>query len=206
MPNWCYNSITIKGDDSRINALVNRLSEPRPVDKQGSLREGPLSFWNIFAPTDLDAYFDVVGSDGRSSSDSLGWYGWNLSHWGCKWDASDVIIDFDSGEVTYHFSTPWGPPEPIFNWLISYCGDHDLDISIGWEEEGGEGAEWQGAEWGPLVRATSHAEFEQRGEECFCLDYDDDEDRPFDDCPPPIDVIEAAVQYLLWKNEEKLPE
>ena len=95
MPNWCSNSITIRG-------CVETLSELKPVVESG---EGLLQ---AIAPMPKE----LEGT--TAPSDTPNWYDWCAENWGTKWDP-EVHLEFtDNGdgtaEITGWFDSAWAPP------------------------------------------------------------------------------------------------
>ena len=98
MPNWCNNSITIRGD-------VETLSQLKPVLEAG---EGLLQ---AIKPMPAELKDTTKGSNG----DDINWYDWRVSNWGTKWDVSTEGLEFiDHGdgtaEISGWFDTAWAPP------------------------------------------------------------------------------------------------
>ena len=96
MPNWCNNSITIRGN-------VETLSQLKPVLEAG---EGLLQAIKPM-PKELE------GTTAPSSEPN--WYDWCVANWGTKWDVSTEGLEFiDHGdgtaEITGWFDTAWAPP------------------------------------------------------------------------------------------------
>ena len=68
MPNWVYNGLTAQGPHDSIAKMKEQLNKPFIVDvspkgdlefsndKQVTYSNPVFSFWNIIAPTDLQAY------------------------------------------------------------------------------------------------------------------------------------------------------
>jgi hypothetical protein len=156
------------------------------------------SFWNIVKPADelLDTYYGLVSdkpdTEGLSVSDKItlemevsnGWYSWNCRNWGSKWDACDVDVLYkEPTTVAYNYNTAWSPSLPAIEQLS--LQHPELTIHIEYEEEQGWGGEV--AFLNGLVTykneydiPTSHAEVEERGNECVCYGY---EEKVFADCP-----------------------
>jgi len=199
MPNWTRNTVIMTGPQDKIETITEDLARPRPRSLDGEMVETPFSFWNLIPPRDLDAYFGT--NDFTSAS---GWYGWNIEHWGVKWDASRVTRTIESKDgvsvVSYQFDTPWGPPAPIFDVLEGIALVGDLLLWIRVEDE--EDRQWTFALDGRTGESTvvdldtprSHAEYVSRGGSSMCLcetyfagtapDPDEWEAVTFLDCPP----------------------
>ena len=85
MPNWCANSLTIKGDASTLVALKKIIES----DGEGLLEAiAPIGEWD---------------------------YGKAVAHWGTKWDITTEGLEYtDNGdgtaEITGWFDSAWSPP------------------------------------------------------------------------------------------------
>jgi hypothetical protein len=197
MPNWVYNTLTISGEPEQVKEFADKASKPRLVSTNYGKTIEPdptpdqLSFWNFVAPPEkkYDLYFAIA--DGTEDK-TWGWYNWNNSNWGCKWDASDVSMSPEkatehTGSVIYYFSTPWSYPEPV---LVAMAEQHpDLHFHLRSVEEQGWGVEMSGAD-GKIYNDTSweipssHKDWVDTDQEgsCVCASYDD-EDEWYKDCP-----------------------
>lgn len=111
MPNWCMNELTVSGNAERVGEVL-------------ALFQGEEPFQAILP---------------RPEEEEANWYTWNISHWGTKWDISNVeiISDDEYSDIRclcMRFDTAWSPPEGIFDRLqIDYP---DLDFSLFYREDG----------------------------------------------------------------------
>lgn len=79
---------------------------------------------------------------------AVDWYEWQCSHYGTKWDVTDVTFDDNHTSVVYNFSTAWSPPKeflsnicdkyPLLNFSLHYSEpgmgfEGDFDIEAGEE-------------------------------------------------------------------------
>ena len=120
MPNWCSNSITIKGPASEIQALWDRAVKT----------DGLLSAMCPM-PEDLEGT--------SAPSETANWYDWCNEHWGTKWDVSLEGLEIDvsqdgTAEITGYFDSAWAPP------IDAYSGYSEANPQITIEayyEEGG---------------------------------------------------------------------
>ena len=202
MPNWVYNSVSITGETGEIESLVERLGKPYTIE--GREVSQPFSFWNIVAPTNLEAYFEVIGTGGRTAFDEEGWYGWNCRNWGCKWDANcngeEVVIDHNANQTTtaqYHFDTPWSHPEPIIDWLVKYSVEQGFSLEWHYEEEQGWGGEICVEADGTILSRgwdipDSHEDNESLSRECVCS-YESETEYWYDDCPRPTETPKEVL-------------
>ena len=83
MPNWCYNNVKISFDSENEQELRDGIRFDKDLFCQ-------------FAPMP-----ESVGD---------GWYEWNISNWGTKWDAQPFDINWEDDCVTFQLETAWSPP------------------------------------------------------------------------------------------------
>ena len=132
MPNWCNNTITIRGEKEDIDRLESFLNEnggkewfdfflPCPQELKDG---GPVGF--SAEPSEKDK--ELLEKYGATD-----WYSWSVENWGCKWncDAQDWSRDGDS--ISFWFDSPWGPPTELYSFI---CNDTDFDVEAGYHEEG----------------------------------------------------------------------
>lgn len=205
MPNWVFNTVVVSGDTTALNELREHLN--RPVVKNfpdsnfnhetnewehtpaTQVYSNPVfAFWNVVAPTDLEAYY------GEESGDSAYW--WNIRNWGTKWDVavidgkewSDTELELvDDESIMYRFHTAWSPVPEIFNILSSQYPSLEFDYE--YEEEQGWGGHtvWHNGEiisheeWDI---PSSHADYVNLGREDSCnCQHEDDQEYWYVDCP-----------------------
>ena len=180
MPNWVENTLRISGAKSDLEKVRAQL--------ESGLDEGNF-LWNIVHPREEEMadYKSVIGWHGKSIDDSTGWYEWNRSHWGTKWDGSDISVVQDEEGVCYCFNTAWSPPTPAMITLSEQFPDVELSLRFieeqGW---GGEcaykaGEESVVEEWD--IPNTHKDSIKYKGY-CWCESVGmSTEESPFDDCP-----------------------
>lgn len=132
MPNWCSNSIVIKGNTETLQEIDNKFKgkytdfEQHTVNKEDeeNFINGLTSRYvvnelngNKFTKT----YYVEKESEGYSFNNilplpfesSANWYDWRCDNWGTKWDIDkDNMygqISEDGTELYYSFDTAWGP-------------------------------------------------------------------------------------------------
>jgi len=132
MPNWCNNSITIKGD-------YDTLVQLKPVVEAG---EGLLQAIKPM-PKELEGTV--------APKDTPNWYNWCIENWGTKWDPEVHLefIDNEDGTATIQgwFDTAWAPPIDAFETLsqdwdscyIEMFYEESGMCFVGcWDSEGGD--------------------------------------------------------------------
>lgn len=135
MPNWCYNSVTIRHEDPEMIARIIK------GYSQGKLFEEFLP-----CPAELkteiaigENYNDRVAAQEAINKEKFGyssWYDWCVDNWGCKWDAgneNDEDLDCsDPNQVQLSFDTAWQPPVAFFEKLT----EMGFDVQAWYLEEG----------------------------------------------------------------------
>ena len=197
MPNWVYNGLTVEGNADEVTRMVAQLNSPfsrvhdswNPATNQHEKKTvtypNPVfAFWNIIKPTNLDEYDKP--SQGTQMQNPLGWYNWNLSNWGVKWDvcvSSDEkypdtymegpVQNGDNLVVYYNFNTAWGIPGQALTNLSSQYPS--LLFTLSYEEETGWGGEIE------ILRGEviSQSEYGWMCKEC---DHKEEETPWCDDC------------------------
>ena len=67
--------------------------------------------------------------NGVHADGTVCWYEWNLSNWGTKWDAYDMIYTGDR----LQFDTAWATPVEV--WMALHAKFPDEHIEIEWADE-----------------------------------------------------------------------
>ena len=113
MPNWCSNSITIKGPVAKIETLWKTLDTDN-ADRVNGLLEAlvPIGTWE---------------------------YGTAVDTWGTKWDVNTDDLDYSSYEdgtasISGCFDSAWAPPTAAFQTYSELNPDVYAEL---WYEEPG---------------------------------------------------------------------
>ena len=132
MPNWVYNTITVKPKSHDTNAIEefkkkyftdNDFDYDKVIPEPKTMEECP------------NKYIIKGGEAIEISEDKpwFNWYEWHYDFWGCKWNASDTQIGYDTeDELVFWFSSPWSPPRKVLRELVNQ--NKHLQIKI--ESEG----------------------------------------------------------------------
>lgn len=202
MPNWVRNEMYVSStDQSTLDRFVTVAGKPyethfaRSEFVDGEFREVPdtqqiesaLSFWNFVKPTHMDEYWKPASF--AETNNNQNWYNWNISNWGCKWDACEVEMERIPGTVVYKFDTPWSPPEKVYRAMTEQFPT--LKFFMRCVEEQGWGVEYVGQE-GELsvydewdIPDSHAAEIEVHGMCYACQSFTADSQYAYryDDCP-----------------------
>lgn len=138
MPNWVYNTITVKGNKEDIAKMMNdavkgengimNLSSWFPVpetfikydttnypDGKG-LKVGE-DWYDGLGPhegkvtEELIEEFKQATKEQREKYGVVGWYDYNVLMYGCKWNSELNIEEQYDEEIVFTAETPWGSPE-----------------------------------------------------------------------------------------------
>ena len=180
MPNWVHNEITVRGGENELHVLFSKLTAANELTGLG---KDEFTFHNIISPENIEAYLSP------EPDNPDGWYWWNIRNWGTKWDACEILHFRGNGSFRLSFDTAWSPPQPIINWLVSYCQPNHLDLTWSYEEEQGWGGEFTVRRG--VARQTfydiplCHKDYADRAKEgeCVCSWDADNVENWFDDCP-----------------------
>ena len=125
MPNWCYNRITIYGDE-KTEAKLKEIEEiferenpfneiyPIPDFKNIPNEKGELPVLEQMKNPDGSVMWETYNFPDGKNDDR--WYHWNITNWGTKWDITADSVDMehiDSEILELEFDTAWSPPEEI---------------------------------------------------------------------------------------------
>ena len=154
MPNWCWNTLEVRGTKKGMKKFYNKFKSNNResfdfewfVPMPAIFREITTGFCTIdgvkyeqwvenadgsqrgLTHTEIDIMTEEYGH--------TNWYDWSLENWGCKWNCSDVEVhEATDSQFILKFDTPWGPPVKFINHLIEQFSD--LDFENEWEEDGG---------------------------------------------------------------------
>ena len=127
MPNWCYNRITIYGDE-KTEAKLKEIEEifeskqpfneiyPIPDFKNIPNEKGELPVLEQMKNPDGSVMWETYNFPDGKNDDR--WYDWRLQNWDTKWEASEVEIELDDSEILrVEFDTAWSPPEGVMEKL-----------------------------------------------------------------------------------------
>lgn len=121
MPNWCNNTITIRGSADKLKAIWDT------AQKQDGLLAA-------LVPQPEDMFHGNLGEAERAECAEKGipnWYDWNVSNWGTKWDVGlegleYTVLEDGSAEISGWFDSAWSPPIDA----LSTFSDANEDCSV----------------------------------------------------------------------------
>ena len=147
MPNWCYNRITVYGQDENSEKKLKEIEEtfrkaqpfneifPIPDFKTIPNEKGELPKIEQHKGKDGEVMFETYNFPDGKNDDR--WYHWCIQNWGTKWDVSELCVEYaDDEQLELTFSTAWSPPEGIIEKLREKYPD--LSFSCFYDEPGME--------------------------------------------------------------------
>lgn len=149
MPNYCENTLIVKGDLDQLADFKNKVLKVTPE------KELQFTMETLFpTPTELlgetsPQMFRGDNDDEKAKEEwqnrviklkekygHTDWYDWRIANWGTKWDAcSPYYVDEDNGEsLTIGYYTAWSPN---IYWLKKVSVMYpNLKFSLLYEESG----------------------------------------------------------------------
>jgi len=160
MPNWCDNTVMIKGSKEEIVTLRNKLHDytnKNPFDFEAIL-PCPQLLRAESAPQRNQQRAAILNKKYGASD----WYEWCNSNWGTKWNSSDTQITAEYGDdnqyvVSYSFQTAWAPPLPLYSILAKT--HPNTNIYVCFDESGCEFSGWRYYAGGELVSEEDYGSY-----------------------------------------------
>ena len=110
MPNWCNNSIEVRGNKEQLDNFEKFLDE-----KNGK------EWFDFILPCPQELKESVADHSENETKSMLlekygysDWYSWSLDNWGCKWNCDAQDWHREDDLITFWFDSPWGPPLNLY--------------------------------------------------------------------------------------------
>lgn len=134
MPNWCDNSLTIKGKPDEVKKVLDFMEGDKTRFDFNKILPMPPVLHDMTSPAPKEqkkAQATLAKKYGYGN-----WYEWAHANWGTKWNTSDDINIYDphDGSATIGFQTAWSPPFPVIKALGKKFPD--VKFSMKYEDEG----------------------------------------------------------------------
>ena len=127
MPNWCYNRITIFGDDEsekKLKEIEETFRKAQPFNEIFPIPDfktipndkGELPKVEQHKNDKGEVVWETFNFPDGTNDDR--WYHWCIDNWGTKWDADMHDIEYQDSEILeLTFNTAWSPPEGVMEKL-----------------------------------------------------------------------------------------
>lgn len=106
MPNWCQNTLKIKGDKVQLEAF-HQLIKDNNFMLLSTFIPMPEELKNTESPSPTTNETHLL----EKKYGAKDWYEWALKNWGVKWDCEVNIIEESETKLILDFSSPWAPPQ-----------------------------------------------------------------------------------------------
>lgn len=130
MPNWCENTLLIKGNKDAIAKFKKQADDGRTELSLNNFVQMPTEFEDIktggmqINGKLTEKWREVDGESipvSQSELDELktkygadNWYDWTHKMWGTKWDVTADLLEQTKTTLKYGFESAWSPPS---EWL-----------------------------------------------------------------------------------------
>jgi len=135
MPNWCENTLTVKGPNKTVKKFIKTAKARGTALSLNKFVPMPADLENTRAPSlNATKHQRAQNKRLRNKYGFDNWYDWRLHHWGIKWDVTAELVENIIGYASYLFDSPWGPPE---TWLDTIAKQFpDLKFTLKYSEPG----------------------------------------------------------------------
>lgn len=132
MPNWCSNTLKVRGSEDEVQKFCNKAKG----------KDTELSFNSLFPMPKELAITSPPQTEQEKKQAAINtakygaptWYEWCVKSWGTKWDVSEVCLENEGDYLEYSFDTAWSPP---LLWLTKVSEDFpELEFVMRYSEEG----------------------------------------------------------------------
>jgi len=144
MPNWCSNTLLLRGKEEDITRLLDTVADTDTTLSLAKIIAVPEALKNASSPNrDETSKEENIKLYGASD-----WYDFQTSRWGTKWDVN-ATITYDSHlrtpgwqsrspeatrTVSMSFESAWAPPQPAIDMLAKQFPM--VDIYLSYDEPG----------------------------------------------------------------------
>lgn len=106
MPNWCQNTLSIKGTKEQIvdfnkKYLPNEaFSFENIIPSPQTIEECPEEY---IIHNEKEANRHLLYWDPTHPKNWFNWYDWNCNYWGCKWNATTISVEQNEDSIKIFF-------------------------------------------------------------------------------------------------------
>ena len=136
MPNWCYNELSVWGEENDIKAF-RKLAKSRKTKRYDAT---DLSLAKLYPEPDYNkvkvkpTFPKISKNKGKYVDKETAWWDWRVQNWGTKWNVKAILEDKNEGYLHYTFDSAWSPPS---SWLKKIAKDWpDLEFRLKYDEQG----------------------------------------------------------------------
>lgn len=143
MPNWCENTLRIRGKKEDIQAFKQKLEDTKQQDRDicifRTFRPMPKAYEGVTSPNrDEKLANELLEKYGATD-----WYNWANINWGTKWGCCDscwlneqpIGTDHDDlYDIEMYYQTAWGPGDDCLEEIFQEL--NNLSFFLSYEEPG----------------------------------------------------------------------
>lgn len=192
MPNWTFNTISVRGSKEDLNKMMNDAEMTDGVLNLSSWFPTPETFKKYDTTNHPDGKGLKVGEDwvdglgvheGKVTEELIeefkqatkeqkekygvvGWYDYNCMMYGCKWDSEVEVRDRNDEEIVLYAETPWSEPN---SWLLRMSAKYPT-------LEFDNHAEYEEGYWVDIKYIDGQSDTYAEGELEFEYDWEEDEE------------------------------
>ena len=137
MPNWCYNTLRVKGDAKERERFHELATQNGKLEILKNLYPTPAELVDTpsgYFGGDKQAEVERMNAQNLEKYGSKDWYDWNIKNWGTKWGDCETWVDDSQEDTLYGFDTAWSPPIEGLTHISSMFPT--LDFILTYSEEG----------------------------------------------------------------------
>jgi hypothetical protein len=152
MPNWCYNSLCVSGNEEKLADFVSKTIIPSDMSSETDYNEEHKFTFNILHPLPKalegttsplrklegeteEQYKERMAENVRLYG-AEDWYRWQLDNWGTKWDATHTQVEqLDSSCLFVRFDTAWSPPTEWYLKIFKMYPELTFEVVVGEESQ-----------------------------------------------------------------------
>lgn len=122
MPNWCSNTLSIRGELAERQRFIDAVRKTDKKEKTeqsydifGQLYPIPVELKEttsgFFGDTEKQKELEEQQARNREKYGYGDWYDWCVANWGTKWgDCNTYLDESNAYETTFCFDSAWSPP------------------------------------------------------------------------------------------------
>lgn len=143
MPNWCENTLRIRGKKEDLQAFIKKLEDAKEEDRDicifRTFRPMPEEYKASTSPNrDEKLASELLEKYGASD-----WYNWANINWGTKWGCCDtswlnkepIVTNYgDLYDIEMYYQTAWGPGDDCLEEIFQEL--NNLSFFLAYEEPG----------------------------------------------------------------------
>ena len=113
MPNWCTNTLEVKGNKKDVLAFKKLVKAKGTALSLAKICPEP-DYTKVKVKPTYPKIREKYGKKQEFVEPSQAWWDWCIQNWGTKWDVEAQITEISESCLVYDFDSAWSPPT---DWL-----------------------------------------------------------------------------------------